>query len=139
MKIKELKQCFKCGEDKPHMEFHRNKAKPDGLQTMCKSCRHKLYRKNAEQVKDRSRTNYLRRTYDMSLEDYASLLIAQEHSCAVCGGQETVEGQSLSVDHCHSTGKVRGLLCFNCNAGIGRLGDTIEGLTKALRYLEGQD
>lgn len=42
----------------------------------------------------------------------------------------------LAVDHCHSTGKIRGLLCHNCNTGLGKLGDSIESLTKALNYLK---
>lgn len=56
----------------------------------------------------------------------------QESKCAIC--EKHVE--KLHVDHCHDTGKVRGLLCTTCNHGLGKLGDNLDGLFKAVRYLE---
>lgn len=55
--------------------------------------------------------------------------------CAVCGKSCEVNAV-LSVDHCHTTGKIRGLLCNKCNTGIGLLGDNIEGVQAALDYLK---
>jgi hypothetical protein len=65
----------------------------------------------------------------------------QDGLCACCGEKQdykTVDGkgQELFVDHCHETGRIRGLLCGRCNTGIGILGDTLDHLKKAVTYLE---
>lgn len=78
---------------------------------------------------------HLKRYFKMSLEDYNDLLESQEGVCAICGKEELRNKNDLSVDHCHDTGKVRGLLCGACNAGIGNLGDSAEKLELALVYL----
>ena len=56
--------------------------------------------------------------------------------CECCARDTTGDVKSLSLDHDHATGKFRGWLCHNCNLGIGRLGDTIEALERALQYLK---
>lgn len=67
-------------------------------------------------------------------ETFAKLNSEQQGLCAKCG--RTCDTYStLSIDHCHTTGKIRGLLCNKCNTGIGLLGDNIEGLQAALNYL----
>lgn len=71
--------------------------------------------------------------YSLTLEEYENLLVAQEYKCAICCSTKT-----LVIDHDHSTGEVRGLLCQNCNRGMGLLGDTKESITKVLRYLTGK-
>jgi hypothetical protein len=60
---------------------------------------------------------------------------AQGNKCKICGNPETVKGRSLSVDHCHRTGKIRGLLCGKCNTGLGKFRDSDKILKKALDYL----
>lgn len=64
-------------------------------------------------------------------------------NCAICGEAETSTLQydhkiSLSIDHCHKTGSVRGMLCGNCNNGLGRFKDSTELLKNAINYLEGE-
>ena len=61
---------------------------------------------------------------------------AENYSCMICGITEEELGRSLDVDHCHSSGKVRGLLCRNCNSGIGMLKDDVEIIKSAMKYLE---
>ena len=87
---------------------------------------------------------HISKTYGLSEEDYQMLLKKQNNSCGICGISETefvskYKGNrnltKLFVDHDHVTGEVRGLLCDNCNRGIGMLGDTKEDLVKALNYL----
>lgn len=68
-------------------------------------------------------------------ENYLELLEKQNYSCAICGKHQDNCSRQLSADHCHSTGKVRGLLCFDCNSAIGRLGDNYEGVMRAANYL----
>lgn len=70
--------------------------------------------------------------YGMSEKEYLELVNQQNGKCKLCQQE-----RKLNVDHCHETGRVRGLLCLGCNAGLGMLGDNEEGLTKALNYLKG--
>lgn len=71
-----------------------------------------------------------RRRYGISAEDFDRLFVEQGGVCAVCRIKPPVD-----VDHCHSTGAVRGLLCRGCNVGLGQLGDSVEGLQRAIDYL----
>jgi hypothetical protein len=77
--------------------------------------------------------------YGISLETYKDMVEAQGGLCLICGGPETrkLNGSvlRLSVDHCHETGNVRGLLCASCNKGIGLLGDDPARLLAAIDYL----
>lgn len=72
--------------------------------------------------------------FGLSLEDYNQMINNQQGKCAICGISDT----QLCVDHDHSTGKVRGLLCHNCNHGIGKFQDDIKLLNKAINYLKCQ-
>lgn len=89
--------------------------------------------------KDRLRAKNLCRTFGISIEQYDSMHYAQHGLCGICGQPESaVSGaciRRLAVDHCHRTGKIRGLLCSRCNAGIGYLGDSTARLTSAINYL----
>lgn len=78
----------------------------------------------------------LKQKYGISLEEYNRLHLLQRGLCAICGKPESYPNRTLSVDHDHLTEKVRGLLCAQCNRGIGFLGDTPEALRAALNYLE---
>ena len=70
-------------------------------------------------------------TYDL----YEQMLIDQNNKCVICNLEHT-DIKKLHVDHCHNTGKVRGLLCSNCNNGMGKLGDSIERLELVINYLK---
>ena len=72
----------------------------------------------------------LKRLYKMSPEEYTILYIHQGGYCAICKGSD-----SLNVDHDHTTGKVRGLICASCNAGLANFKDNVEVLTQAIKYL----
>ena len=130
-------------------EYTKRNGKWKGCDT-CKKASDKRYAKrNADRIRnynrewqasyrgtDQWRDNMLRRDYGISLEEYQALLEAQDHSCAICGKHQDTEQRKLAVDHNHETGKVRGLLCGNCNMGIGLLGDTPAGLKLAYEYLD---
>ena len=85
---------------------------------------------------------YLKRTYSITLAEYDALLELQKGRCAICGGEGFLMGpqhkKKLVVDHDHATGKVRGLLCHNCNRALGLLGDKPELLHRAADYLKAQ-
>lgn len=78
----------------------------------------------------------IRRMYGITKEQYDELLAFQNNKCAICGKTQEPDGRRLAIDHCHTTGKVRGILCNNCNNGLGSFGDNIEGMLKAIEYLK---
>ncbi|WP_199548794.1 endonuclease VII domain-containing protein [Streptomyces sp. N35] len=115
------KLCRTCGEIKPHSEWHRNATASDGLSTRCKTCR-------AVQ----GRADHLKRQYGLTEAERDELIAQQKGLCVIC-----LAAPAVHVDHCHETGKVRGVLCFNCNSGIGKLGDDPDKTRRATAYLEG--
>ena len=74
------------------------------------------------------------RAYGMTPAQYEDRLARQGGGCAICGTPPP-EGQSLHVDHDHDSGRIRGLLCFNCNAGLGKFGEDPELLSRAAGYV----
>ena len=78
------------------------------------------------------------RKYKIRVPDYNALLEKQRNRCAICGTTSKTTASSAArfcIDHCHTTGKVRGLLCVNCNTGIGSLMEDVNLFSKALTYL----
>jgi hypothetical protein len=94
--------------------------------------RKRHYEENKERSLEYSRWYSLKKKFGLSKEQYEALLEGQNHVCAICGKGCT---KALAVDHCHTTGKVRGLLCNNCNRGVGHLKDSVENMTNAITYL----
>lgn len=84
--------------------------------------------------------NNLMAKFKLTVEDYLSMVEAQSNKCAICGKEETVQYRGktrlLTVDHCHTTGKIRKLLCLNCNNGLGCFKDNIKLMKVAIKYLE---
>lgn len=84
---------------------------------------------------DYYRNSNLQRNYGITLEDYDDMLLDQKGVCAICGTDDPKGKGRFHVDHCHTTGKVRGLLCHHCNVGLGHFEDNIERLLDAIEYL----
>lgn len=82
-----------------------------------------------------SNRRFLRLYYKMSVEDYENKYKEQNGACAICRGNN-LSGRRLSVDHNHVTGYIRGLLCGNCNLGIGNFKDNVEIFKTAITYLQ---
>jgi hypothetical protein len=80
--------------------------------------------------------NIMRKQYGISTHQFAELLEFQGGGCAICAKPIENIRRKMNIDHDHETNKVRGILCTGCNTGIGHLGDNIEGLQRALYYLE---
>jgi len=117
-----------CGHpDKPHVQHG-----------MCGACVTKA-RRDANREKDRlqRRDYWLRKKYGISIKEFDELFMSQGFVCALCE-KSIPDKRHRHVDHCHSTGRVRGILCFNCNKSLGMLGDTPRSLEKALAYLNGE-
>lgn len=136
--------CTKCGltvEDEKDLSlFSKDKSKPTGYRNQCKNCRSiiasKWKTKNLEKDGRVRANGHLRRRYGITLDDYDKMLAKQNGKCAICNGTYISEGKTrFSVDHCHTTSKVRGLLCNNCNSGIGKFNEDIETMKKAIEYI----
>ena len=129
--------CSKCGETKPLTDFYKT-GKGERRHGSCKTC----FKAKVAADKDpvRLRDLSLQRLYGITSEDYDEILESQGRVCGKCKRSPPDHRKKfLAVDHCHKTGKVRGLLCDNCNRGIGLLGDTVESLTEAVEYLKRYD
>jgi len=92
--------------------------------------------KNKEKRNEYSKVYHLKYCYGLTLEDYNRIHDTQNGCCAICGKHETKLNKRLVVDHCHKTGKVRGLLCEKCNHGLGRFEDNLTIIENAITYLK---
>lgn len=92
-------------------------------------------------TKEQVRNYGFKYNYGITLDEYADKLKAQNNCCAICGTQhlETNQVTRLHIDHCHKSKKIRGLLCTNCNKGLGHFHDNIEILKQAINYLNEQN
>ena len=137
------KTCPRCKLNLDVSCFQKNKASKDGLQYHCKSCRKEIdsrpehraqHRKRYHENKDQYLDDTYKRKYGITLEEYNMLLGKQKNVCAICS-EVCSSKRRLAVDHNHETGAVRGLLCSNCNRGLGLFKDKIDRLNKAIEYL----
>lgn len=97
----------------------------------------KFKRLRPERVKDIERRSKLRRKYGLTPEDKETIALRQNYRCAICPALACSEKRGLFIDHSHTTGKVRGLLCNSCNRGLGYFRDNPEFLKRAEEYLRG--
>lgn len=134
------KRCKKCGQVKLRKEYYKDNRRKDGITAYCKPC--KLAKnqewRNSNPDKYQKSVSDMRwvakkRRYGISKDDFLEMLYLQNNSCSICKIQID---ESAHIDHCHSTGKVRGLLCSNCNKGLGMFKDNIDILKSAIEYLE---
>jgi len=152
-----MKACNKCKKEFPLDKFAKQGKR--GLRAVCKSCWAAYMRnynaKNSEKIRENQRlwklnnhdtykSSQLKHNFGISLEEYKEMLLAQDFGCAICGKTETIidprtgTPRMLAVDHCHETGKVRGLLCFACNSAIGSARHSTEILEEMINYLDKQ-
>lgn len=131
------KPCTRCNEVKPLASFSPSKRARDGLHHYCKDCKNAYRRWYARANPERIRDSVLRSKYGITAREYDDLLAEQHYGCAIC---ETSEPGGFSkgfvVDHDHESGSVRGLLCTQCNVGIGMMQDSPMRLRSAADYLE---
>ncbi len=131
--------CKRCGIEKPLTEYYKTTDRKSGHKTICKDCikSDPLTEARKEKMRAYGKDYHLKASYNMTREEHNKLLIAQNHKCAICGiDEKEAVKQKLYVDHCHSTGKVRELLCHGCNASLGLMKESIQTLTKAIAYLD---
>lgn len=154
----ETRRCGRCGCEKSLADFYKRTDRRGGPRSTCKSCcnaqsrewnrakrahmreLNKAWREaNPQRVVDHDRNRKLKK-YGLTVDDYEALLRGQGGVCAIClESPQPTAGPNrngiLFVDHCHDTGKVRGLLCQKCNTAIGYLRDDPEITARASAYL----
>jgi hypothetical protein len=130
------RKCMTCGEQKYATEFYVRDKKTGRRHSVCKICDRKRVKEqyNAETY----RNQHLKRMYGITQQDYDVMLAEQNNQCAICkttdpGGRH--KSNYFVVDHCHTTGKVRKLLCHHCNTALGLVGDNVDTLHKMINYL----
>lgn len=140
-----MKTCTKCRKALPVEQFYRRSNNKTGLHYWCKTCFKEnaavsgvsWRKRNPAKIRDKA----LRSLYGVTNDWYVAKLAEQKGGCAICGGVETSidkrtgTPRSLAVDHDHETNAVRGLLCGNCNRGIGNLQDEPELMQRAALYI----
>jgi len=129
--------CGRCGESKG-LRF-MSKSNP----RRCKMCARIEMRQwiaaNPSSWERSRREFHLRKHYRINIDEYERILAEQEGACAICGQPpKDRRGFRPHIDHCHETGKVRGILCGRCNKGLGALKDDPEIVRRALKYLLGE-
>lgn len=145
------KKCCKCLKIKNRKQFNKCSAKRDGLNSYCRACNSKKCKKEYKANKMKyntastkwarenpnrrweiARDSHLQNKFGISLDDYTKMLRKQKGGCAICGKPST---KSLAVDHNHKSGKIRGLLCFKHNIGLGYFDENIQYLKTAITYI----
>lgn len=133
-----MKKCSKCHLEKELSEFHKRTNRPCGVRSICKEC-YKEYPKNKKARNGYDREYDLMKSYKITPDKFSEILKLQNNCCAICGkNQDMLVGHKkyLCVDHCHVSGKVRGLLCDSCNRALGLFKDSEIMLTKAIEYVK---
>lgn len=143
-----LRKCAKCkiSKELSPENYNRETRDKQGFCRYCRACKRQynidnLDRRVASNVrcklrdpegyKMRAKTKRMKALYGMSLQDYQDRFSAQGEKCLICEARDS----DFHVDHCHSTGEVRGILCGTCNRGLGQFKDNITILLSAVDYL----
>lgn len=147
------KKCSRCKKQKALSEFYKDKSHKYGYRSMCKSCdkerlkslvkanpqKYKTLAKNwRDNNKDKVKSYQLKFKYGLSIDEYNKMFEEQQGKCAICCSfisNLDKSNKPAVVDHCHTTGKVRGLLCMQCNSLLGYAYDNIQILENAIKYL----
>lgn len=139
-------KCIRCWTEKDRGAFIEDPTS-EALRGVCGSCRIAMrmqrspvaYAYDKYKVRRKARTRYRRvKKYKLSLTEYHELLVAQQFECFGCKEKFEAEDTKRApcIDHCHQTGKVRGLLCGRCNTALGMVKDSVECLINLINYLQ---
>ena len=140
MRVATLKYCPKCKTDKALELYNKHAKEIDGLQRLCRNCQKESSKKylSTEKGAITTRQAHLKRKYNIDIQAYEELLLSQNNKCKICGVSSNPDSRAnyLVVDHNHTTGDIRGLLCTKCNALLGLALDNEDILDKAKQYLQ---
>lgn len=126
------RRCTYCNEIK-NLEggFYKNSGRSKGYSERCGECQIKL-----NKIKKCKEYLHFSENRKFTINDYEKLIIKQNNKCLICERDFSQIKDSPNLDHCHKTNKVRGILCYKCNVGIGLFKDNIEVLKRAISYLK---
>ena len=135
-----LRKCTKCGKE-AHNEaelelFVKRKNRKYNRENYCYECNAKRVQKRNKDNPDGKKNSHLKNRYGITLSQYNTMFREQKGCCKICGTHQTNLTKSLNVDHCHTTGEVRGLLCHSCNTMLGLAYDNKQILKNAIEYLK---
>jgi hypothetical protein len=125
------KRCPSCRQSKSIENFPRNRSSRDGRASYCKPCHNRIMSEQKQRLYGGERSYLLNLRYRLTEVQLEWFKLQQGGLCAICR-----EAPAVHVDHDHRTKQVRGVLCFNCNRGLGYLDDDLEMLYRAADYLE---
>lgn len=128
------KWCNDCQAYRAHDDFPQNASRYDGFMNYCKEHHNQRVEESRQQVHGSSRHYHLVRRYGIGAAEVEGMIERQGGACLIC---LRPLGDKPHVDHCHETGQVRGVLCFNCNGGLGQFRDDAALLLRAVEYLRG--
>lgn len=144
-----MRLCTTCGVEKELDAFHNYKKGPGGKAYRCKSCdtiARKAYEfRHPQRVKGSHRRANMLNKYGITLEQYDEMWKNQDGECAICSvgmvnittdGDSKNKSNTACVDHCHGSGRVRGILCSTCNKGLGLFYDRTDLLESDINYLK---
>jgi hypothetical protein len=127
------RECTRCLVYKSWDCFWKDWDGKNGKSSKCKECRKKIRPIERPDIK---RNSSYKLNYGITIKDYNNIFEAQKGRCNICFKHASEFNRSLAVDHCHLSGKIRGLLCMNCNHLLGKAKDSIDILNNAIQYLK---
>lgn len=129
------KKCSKCKVEKLLEDFSKHKNEKYGRHHYCRLC-NSIQKKNTYNYTI-AKNKFISNKYKINMEIVENMYLNQNKCCKICGvhKEKVTKFGGLYIDHCHKTGKVRGLLCVKCNTLIGVASDKISILNKAIEYL----
>ena len=140
----ETRVCRVCGEEKNLLDDYyfvrKDRSLPSSYSYECKACTIERTTNYNKRNSNSVRSQYLKRNYGLTFEEFDSMLSKQDNCCAICQGKEPYgRHKRFTVDHNHKTGEVRGLLCNRCNTALGLVEDNIHTLKSMIQYLESHE
>lgn len=133
------KFCKACNQEKDlDTDFYKFFDKWAGktyFSSRCRPC-HGKYKKSNPNTQKNRKSEKLKLRYGITYEQWEQMRQAENYSCMACGITEKELGCTLDVDHCHTTGKARGLLCNACNTSLGRMYENADSLRALANYIE---
>ena len=132
-----VKKCSKCQEIKSIDLFGVKKHNKDGLNHYCKVCENNRGRMRYKDPLHREKVKYgtILRNYGLTKEEYLLKLEKQNHKCTICN-HDLKNDRKTSIDHCHSTGIIRDILCDKCNRMLGNVKEDIDYLNNLINYIK---
>lgn len=135
--MEKLKKCFDCKRILELSQYVNNKHRKDGKSHCCRQCTRRRTKEYYGEYPEKRTDKWLKTRYGITIDDYKRMYSEQNGKCYICKTDKAPSKfKRFSVDHCHKSGKVRGLLCRNCNLILGGAKDSEEILLNCIEYLK---